>query len=88
MHLSYLKYLIIKHVNNYNLAFEKATNFLVEGCHISSDIIDQRPEEYLKGNDTPIGWIGIKLKMLQDNGDNTLIGRNNSIDKWFIVIMG
>ena len=45
---------------------------------------------YLKDYIPPIGWtaIGLKAFNTHDNGDNTWIGRNNSIGEWYIGYHG
>ena len=94
----------IQNNNNLDLSFEEATNFLVEGCQISPNILDSRgnrqsgwriggkngPPGYLKDYYPPIGWTGIGLKVafLYDNGDNVWLGNDNCDGEWYIGYHG
>ena len=78
--------------------------FLIKGCNIPSDQFDTEgdcefgwrvgkfsgPPGYLKKYIPPIGCIGIglKVKNLFDNGDNTWLGTSNSEGEWYIGYHG
>lgn len=90
--------------SNSVISFDEAILFLVEGCLISHNILDEQwncdsgwrigekngPPGYLKNYYPPIGWVGIGLKVasLYDNGDNTWLGNDNCQGEWYIGYHG
>jgi len=94
----------IQNNTNINLSIKEAFLFLVHGCRISPDILDNHgttqtgwkvgrkngPPGYLKDYYPPIGWtaIGLKVANLYDNGDNEWLNNNNSKGEWYIGYHG
>ena len=78
---------------------EKCINFLLKKCNLPLKIFDFNfncinnwnkglkygPKGYEKKYDAPEGWIGIGLKVkdLYDNGDNTWLGTGNKKGEWY-----
>ena len=87
--------------NFLNPNVQKCINFLINGCNISSQILDlghicvdkwvsgrkSGPPGYEKIYYPPIGWIGIGLKVLNlyDNGDNAWLENRNLEGEWYIA---
>ena len=79
-------------------------DFLINGCNIFPEVFDKEgdctsgwrvggkngPPGYLKDYIPPKGWIGvgIKVKDLYDNGDNTWLGKSNTEGEWYIGYHG
>ena len=73
---------------------------LIIGCYLTFHYLDSRGNRFggqskhqKRDNyyyDPPIEWIGIGLKVLSkfDNGDDTLIGNNNSEGEWAVAYHG
>ena len=87
-----------------NLSIEEAKQFLLNGCKISPEVLDDKGTAlvgwvigrknghpfFLKEYKPPIGWttIGLKVLNLYDNKDNTWIGTNNKFGEWYIGYHG
>ena len=87
-----------------NLSIEEAKQFLLHGCNISPQVLDDKGTTqsgwrigqknghpfFLKEYKPPIGWtaIGLRVLNLYDNKDNTWIGTNIKFGEWYIGYHG
>ena len=91
-------------ITNTNPFLVLIKNFLINGCKIPWNILDEKgdciqgwrikpkngPPGFQKPFNPPFGWtaIGLKVKDQYDNGNNDWLGRDHSRGEWYIGFHG